>query len=220
LCALAARESGRRGGRALRWAVALSGALSLAIEAVQILIPSREIDMTSVVLALLGSAFGASVVGHSASGSARRWIAPALVIWGSVVALSAWTPPSFAWPEPPWVRPERFLPFWSYYVRTSVEDLADLFGQVLAFLPLGALLAARSSWQSVAGAALIGLGCGFMLEFGQIFLPDRTAELTDVLTASVGAGLGAALWRWGESLRISSQGVARYRVGPRAGRGA
>ena len=61
-----------------------------------------------------------------------------MLIWGFVVALSAWTPPSFAWPQAPFVRPERFVPFWSYYVRTSVEDLADLFGQVLAFVPLGA----------------------------------------------------------------------------------
>ena len=219
LYALAAQESGRRGARALYWTVALCGALSVAIEAVQILIPSREIDMTSVVLALLGSAVGASVVGSSGSGSARRWITPALLIWGAVVALSAWTPPSVAWPQPPFVRPERFVPFWSYYVRTSVADLADLIGKVLAFVPLGALLAARSSWQSVGRAFLIGVVCGFVLELGQIFLPNRTVEITDVCSAAFGAGLGATLWRWGESLRASSsQGVARYRVGPHAGR--
>jgi glycopeptide antibiotics resistance protein len=217
---LAARESGWRGARALGGVVALSGALSLAIEALQIIIPSREIDMTSVVLSLLGAAFGASVVGRSGSGPARRWITPALLIWGAVVALSAWAPLNFAWPQPPFLRPERFVPFWSYYVRTGVEDLADLFGQVLAFVPLGALLAVRCSWRSVAGAAAIGLGCGFVLELGQIFLPDRTAELTDVLSSAVGAGLGTALWRWGESLRSSSQGVARYRYGARAGRRA
>jgi VanZ family protein len=220
LNALAARESGWRGARALGGVVALSGALSLAIETVQIVIPSHEMDMTSVALALVGTTVGASVVGRSASGPARRWITPALLIWGSVVALTAWTPPTFAWPQPPFVRPERFVPFWSYYVRTSVEDLADLFGQVLAFVPLGALLAARSSMRSVAGAALIGLGCGLVTEFGQLFLPDRTAELTDVLSAAVGAGLGTVLWRWGESLRSSSQGVARYRVGVGAGRRA
>ena len=220
LIALAARESGWRGARALAGVVALSGILSLAFEAVQIVIPSREIDMTSVVLALLGAAVGASVVGRSASRAARRWITPALWIWVCIVALSAWTPPSFAWARPPSVRPEWFVPFWSYYERTSVEDLADLLGQVLAFVPLGALLAARSSRRSVAGAALIGLGCGLVLELGQIFLPARTAEVTDVLAAAVGASLGTALWRWGESLRSSSQGVARYRVGARAGRRA
>jgi VanZ family protein len=220
LCALALRESGQRGARVLIRGVALCGSLSLVIEAVQIIIPSREIDLTSVVLALLGSAFGASIVEHFTPGSARGWITPALVIWGLVVAISAWTPPNFTWPEPPFLRPERVVPFWSYYVRTNVEDLADLIGQVLAFLPLGALLAARSWRQSVAGTVLIGLGCGLLLEFGQIFLPDRTAELTDVLSAAVGAGLGAALWRWGERLRTLSQGVARYRVGLHAGRKA
>jgi VanZ family protein len=220
LAALAARESGWRGARALGVVVAISGALGLAIEAVQVVIPSRAIDMTSVVLALLGSAVGASVVGRSASGSARRWILPALGIWGAIVALSALTPPDFAWPDPPLLRPERFVPFWSYYNRTSVADLADLLGQVLSFVPAGALLAAHSARRSLAGAALIGLGCGAVLEFGQIFLPGRTAELTDVLASAVGAGMGWGLWRWGESLRSSSQGVARYRVGAGAGRRA
>jgi hypothetical protein len=48
-----------------------------------------------------------------------------------------------------------------------------------------------------------------------VFLPERTAELTDALSASVGAGLGLALLRWGESVRdlTSSLGVTRYRVG-------
>ena len=109
------------------------------------------------------------------------------------------------------------MPFWSYYDRTTVADLADRFGQLLAFVPVGAMLAARSSQRSIPGAALIGLGCGFVLEFGQIFLPDRTAEMTDVVAAAVGTGLGLALWRWGESLRSSSQGAARYRVDARAG---
>ncbi len=220
LFATAARESGWRGGRVLGGVVAVCAALSLAIEAVQVIIPSRGVDMTSVVFAVLGAACGASVVGRDGARPARHWIAPAILIWGVAVALSAWTPPSFAWPAPPFLRAERFVPFWSYYVRTSVADLADLFGAVLAFVPLGAMMAARSWRQSAVKAALIGLGCGLVLEFGQIFLPDRTAEITDALSAAAGAGLGAALWRWGESLRAASQGVARYRVGAQAGRRA
>jgi glycopeptide antibiotics resistance protein len=200
--------------------VGASGGLSLAIEVLQTLIASREVDMTSVVLAALGSALGAAPVARSPSGDARRWITPALVIWALVVAQAAWTPTRFAWPEPPFWRPERVVPFWAYYIRTDPDALADLINQVSAFIPLGALLAARSWRQSVAGALGIGLGGGFVLELGQIFLPDRTAELTDALTAAAGVGLGVALWRWGESLRRSPQGVARYRVGPRGGRGA
>jgi hypothetical protein len=49
---------------------------------------------------------------------------------------------------------------------------------------------------------------------GQVFLPERTAELTDALSASVGAGLEFSLWRWRESVRdqTNSLGVKRYRV--------
>ena len=174
---------------ALGGIVSLSGALSLAIEALQIVIPSHVVDMTSVILSILGTIVGASAVMHSASESARRWITPALLMWGCVLALSAWTPPHFAWPQPPYLRPERLVPFWSYYVRTSVHDLADLLGQVLAFLPVGASWPRRPAWRSIGRSASIGLGCGAVLEVGQVFLPDRTAELTDVLAAAVGAGL-------------------------------
>ena len=46
------------------------------------------------------------------------------------------------------------VPFWSYFDSRSLADLADLIGQVLVFMPLGALLAARSWRQSFAGADL------------------------------------------------------------------
>jgi glycopeptide antibiotics resistance protein len=208
LLVLAARESGWHGIRAWSLTVALSGGLSLAIEVSQLLSASREVDMTSVALAVLGSALGAAPVVRSTSRDARRWVGPAIVIWVLVVALAAWTPPRFGWPEPPFLRPERVVPFWAYYIRTDRNALADLINQVLAFIPLGALLAAWSWRRSFAGGLVIGLGCGFVLEFGQVFLPDRTADLTDVLTAAAGAGLGVVLWRWGESLRRSTRGIA------------
>ena len=59
LFALAARESRRIGMVAIGWSVLFAGCVSMAIETVQILIPSREVDTTSVVLAVLGSALGA-----------------------------------------------------------------------------------------------------------------------------------------------------------------
>jgi len=217
LFALAARESGRRGLGAIRWACGLAGGLSLAILAFQVAIPGREVDMTSVALALAGSALGAAPVARSADEDARRWITPALLIWGLAVVIAAWNPPRFAWAVRPFWRLERVVPFWSYYGSRSFADLADLVGEVLVFMPLGALLAARSWRQSFPGAVLFGLALGAVLEIGQIFLPGRTADVTDVISAAAGAGLGLVLWRWGEWARTSSMGVARYRVGPRAG---
>jgi VanZ family protein len=210
--ALAARESGRRGARALNWAVSCGVGLSLAMEAVRRIIAGREVALISVVVATLGSAVGASPVAFAVSRDARRWITPALVIWGLAAVLGAWDPPRFTWPRPPLWRPEWVVPFWSYFGSRSLANLGDLIEAVLVFAPMGALLAARSWRQSFLGAVLNGLGLGVGLEFGQVFIPGRTADLTDALSAAAGAGLGWSLWRWGEALRKSSQGAAQYRV--------
>ena len=107
------------------------------------------------------------------------------------------------------------VPFWSYFGSRTLEDLTDVVGQAMAFLPLGALLAARSWRQSFLTAILIGFSFGLVLELGQAFLPDRTPDVSDAISAAAGAGLGLALWRWGEFARTSSMGATRYRVGPR-----
>jgi VanZ family protein len=218
LFALAARESGRRGFRAVGVVVLLAVGLSLAIEAMQLAIPGHDVDLTSVVLALMGSAAGAAVMTWRASVDARRWTLAALLIWAVATTLAEWNPPRFAWPAPPLLRTEMLVPFWSYFGSRTLEDLTDVLGQAVTFLPLGALLAARSWRWSFLSAVLIGFCIGLVLEIGQIFLPARTADLSDAISAAAGAGLGLALWRWGESARTSSLGVTRYRVGLRSGR--
>jgi VanZ family protein len=159
---------------------------------------------------------GAMLVARRAVVDARGWIVPALVIWGLATLLAAWNPPRFTWPDRPFLHLEMIVPFWSYFDSRTLEDLTDVVGQAGAFLPLGALLAARSWRQSFWSAVLIGFGFGVVLEFGQAFLPDRTADVSDAISAAAGTGLGLALWRWGESARTSSIGVTRYRVGHRA----
>jgi VanZ family protein len=214
LFALAAREAGRHRLRAMLPAVLGSGALALTIELLQLVVSGHVVDMTSVVIALLGAALGAFVVARAPSGDARRWVMPALFVWGGLAVLTYWTPPEFAWPEPPFFRLEWFVPFWAYYVRTSGDALADIVGQVMFFIPSGALLAAKSPKRSIIQAALFGLAIGAAMEAGQVFLPARTAELTDALSAAVGAAMGLGLWRWGESVRdpAHSFGNVRYRV--------
>jgi hypothetical protein len=70
------------------------------------------------------------------------------------------------------------------------------------------------SWRSVLRAALIRVAPSLILEAGHVVLTQRTAELTDALSASVGTGLGLSLWKWGESVRdpTDSLRVTRYRV--------
>ena len=55
--------------------------------------PGRDVDLTSVVLALFGSAVGRDTGGATAGGRMLgRWIMPALLIWGLATLLAAWNP--------------------------------------------------------------------------------------------------------------------------------
>ena len=217
LFALAARESGVHGAGLIGWAVAASVPISLAIEICQLAIPGRDVDATSLVLALLGSAAGAAMVLRSRGDDPKHLIGPAIAIWCLAVFFAVWNPPRITWPEPPYLRLERVIPFWSYFFSRTLADLADVIGQVLIFIPLGALLAARTNRQSFAGVLMIGLSLGVVIEVGQAFLPGRTADISDAISAAAGTALGLALWRWGEWTRTSSVGAIRYRVGHRAG---
>jgi VanZ family protein len=119
LFALATREAGRRGIQAILCVAIAGGSLCLVTELLQIVVPSRQIDMSTVVVALAGSTAGAALVVRAGSLDARHWIAPALYVWGALAILTYWTPPNFAWPATAFFGPERLVPFWSYYVRTD-----------------------------------------------------------------------------------------------------
>jgi glycopeptide antibiotics resistance protein len=211
--ALAARESRVRGAKAVGSAVGASVILCLAIETCQLMIPARDVDMTSIVLALLGSAAGAAVVMRLGESDARRFIEPAIAIWFVAALCALWNPPQFGLPEPPYWRMERVVPFWSYFFSRGLADLADVIGQVLIFIPLGALLAARTNRQTFVWTAVIGLLLGVVVETGQAFLPGRTADISDAISAAGGAAVGFAVWRSCEWMRNSSVGAMRYRIG-------
>ena len=91
------------------------------------------------------------------------------------------------------------VPFWSYFGGRTLEDLTDVIGQAMVFLPLGALLAAHSWRQTFMGTILVGFGAGVLLESGQVFLPDRTADISDAISAAAGAGLG---WCCGDGVNL------------------
>jgi VanZ family protein len=217
LFALAARESRQSTARGVGWAVAVAFGLSLTIEIVQLAIPDRDVDLSSVVIALVGSFTGAIVVERARNRDPSRLIIPAIAIWALAVILAQWNPPRFRWSAPAHLKLGVLIPFWSYFHSRSLFDLADVIGQVLIFMPLGALLAARTHRQEISGALIIGFVFGVVLEIGQAFIPDRSADISDAISAGAGAVAGWALWRWGEWTRTSSVGTTRYRVGRPAG---
>jgi glycopeptide antibiotics resistance protein len=217
LFAMAARESRQSTARRVGWSLAVAFGLSLAIEIVQLAIPDRDVDLSSVVIALMGSMTGAIIVERTGNQDPKRLIIPAISIWAVAVILALWNPPRFSWSAPSYLQSGVFIPFWSYFNSRSLADLADVISQVLIFMPLGALLAARTHRQSLVGALIVGFFFGVVLEIGQAFIPDRSADISDAISAGAGAVAGWALWRWGEWTRMSSIGTTRYRVGRPSG---
>ena len=126
-----------------------------------------------------------------------------LIVYASFFPLTGWY-----WPEEPlW----RFLQ-WPQPLRVSREDAIS---NVLAYVPLGFLLIARTQaagLSSTAGMALTVLA-GFLLSLGveslQQILPSRTPSVIDLLTNSIGTLAGA--WA-GTILGVRSSVAARLRA--------
>lgn len=211
VAALALAESNRQGISAMVAAIGLCTILACAIEATQVVIPGRTVDATSIFFAAVGSLFGAAAVTAFPGRDTRRWVTPALTVWALGEVLSSWTPPGLK----PWSSWSlgfyQFVPFWAYYQRTDIYALADLINQVLGFIPLGVLIAAWGARRPALISLLAGLAIGLFLEAGQLFVVNRTGEVTDAISGAVGAYLGARLWGWGLSLRAQER-PARVRV--------
>ena len=93
--------------------------------------------------------------------------------------MPAWQLLRLAWPR-------YFIPF-------------DITGNLLAYAPLGALVAlaqmrhGRLPWTAVAQGMLLGAGLSYTLELTQQLLPQRVPSLLDWVLNAAGATLGALL---------------------------
>jgi VanZ family protein len=89
-------------------------------------------------------------------------------------------------------------PFLGYYVNPEFKAMRDLFLKMALGFPLGLfvrLAMAPSSagpWRTVASLTAIALFSA-TLEVGQVFLPSRFPDNTDVLLATAAAWLGMRL---------------------------
>ena len=121
----------------------------------------------------------------------RRWALAAfaysaLIVYGSLYPLSGWTTRGvtlFAF-----LKPE--LP--------GHLSRADLVTNVLAYMPLGLLLARwwrsrRALLGAIAIPTLIGALLSFAMEFTQQFLPTRVASVSDLFANTLGTAIGALM---------------------------
>ena len=202
--ALAAWERIRRSTPAFAAAVVGGGAVAILIEIGQLVMPPRGTDATTVLFALFGSAAGALMAWTLGFRRPQRCWLPALAAWSGMLGVSAWTPPPYALPQTfSWIA---LVPFHAYYARMDVNAVADLIRESAVMVPFGAFWAFRFPRQRL-GVIAAGLVAGSVLEIGQLFVTARTPDITDALTAAIGAKIGWMLWQRGVAARASVLGA-------------
>jgi VanZ family protein len=190
---------------------ALSGATVIAaLEVCQIFIFSRTASVDDVIGGAVGAALGAGfawqMAGRAPStsrGAVRVWPLVALAGWLVVILARHWSPFDFV------VTGDMFrgrlpglmqVPFRSYYWANPFAALSEAITKIFIGLPVGAVLALAipvpgSRLFRIARVGLflfIGLGIFGAVEVGQMFLPSRYPDETDILLGVLGTYLGAA----------------------------
>ena len=90
------------------------------------------------------------------------------------------------------------VPLVDLYAGSDYHAFDEVLRKTVLFLPLGALLVPVSSAKGRRGlwrALLVGFLLACLFEAGQLFVPDRTCSVSDVLIETSGAVLGFVLFR-------------------------
>ena len=130
-----------------------------------------------------------------------RQAALALAAWSAVLVMAAWAPFDFGVPAAMVEARIEILyqrvPLHRHYWAPPLAALHAVLTVFLLALPLAAMLRAgpwrRGRGLSAASAAAVTTAVFVLLEWGQLYLPARRADVTDVLVAAVGAVTGAWL---------------------------
>jgi len=194
-----------------RWRAVAAGALGIAaaIEAAQLLVYSRYTSSTDIALATLGGLVGAAladVVGpvarrrplasHFWARHGQHVLAAAALAWIAALAWQKWTPFDFAAPPGGLAQAATELfavPFARQYFLPEAEALAQVARELVTFFILALLLrSVLTRPGSAAKAAPLGVAIAIavVLEFGQVFLPTRTADPTAMAFGILGGIAG------------------------------
>ena len=216
-------------GSSIRPAAIIVGitAIATALEFAKLFVESRITDSTHILLAVLGGGVGLTLARLFAPQAAREEATPArgpdfgllwivlCVIWLGVLVQIFWFPFNATWDLPTVLRRLREavtrVPFEVLFYRDYLHAFTDLLRRVLFFVPFGALcgLIERTSasrwlpsgiarWVMMAGA----VGAPVVIELGQLFLPQKTPDLTDTLLGVFGSLAGYAFIRRSRSTAL------------------
>ena len=204
-------------------------ALAVGLEIAQIFVRSRVSTTRDVLAAVAGAGFGVLVsLVLGARGRAR--IGWALVAVGSLLSLTVQALAPFAFQLDVREMMGRLshtalVPYSSYYYKATVAAIGDFLETLLSYVPLAFVLA-RERTQGrgirlrdaipVAGWCML---FALVLEVLQLGLPRRYPEISDVLTAGLGAFLGSAALRWFSHLGGHEGSAILHANGPAAKQG-
>ena len=182
--------------------------VAIALEVLQLGIYSRVSDITDIFTASLGVACGILAVTRrfsepapGASHSEVRGIAwlPLLFagVWCGGLITLFWYPFEFTADRATLVERVNNLtqaPFTAYYYGTEFRAITEVFHKVGLFIPLGILLGIAVSpiqsprWRGFVRFCAVGFIAFFALgiEAGQLLLPDKNADLTDLALEIIG----------------------------------
>ncbi len=194
-------------------AVIVSSLTALAVELGQLVVVSRGTDMTVVILACAGSLIGASWMQRRPS--ERGAALAGMVVWLIVLLAEGLAPFSWSLPRARDWEWQRWLPFFPYFQRLGFAALADLLREAGTGVPLGLLSFGVWPRRSPRRVGLIFFLVGLAVEAAQLFLPARTADLTDAISLGLGAALGVLLAQM-LAARTTSGGSASQTPAPSA----
>jgi VanZ family protein len=212
-------SSGRR--RSPGGAIVFGLTVVMAIEAAQVFVRSHAADVTDVLLAGVGVAAGVWI-GTRALGSSswsRAEASPGRVSWAAVGLFGAWCAVLALYHWQPYefvvdseairrkIEEMSFLPFAGHRGGSDLNALKDLLVTIGLAAPLGAIGAFFDRRSQAAGPlvtmmflAVVGCVLG-LIEAGQLFLPTRIPDPTDVLVGFLAACGGLVMGRWVSSGR-------------------
>jgi glycopeptide antibiotics resistance protein len=94
------------------------------------------------------------------------------------------------------------VPFYTYYFGSEFHAINELLRKVGFFLPAGLILGLAASLSTKVSLGMVRLHLGmlallaFVVEFGQLALPGKVADVTDAVLEFGGAWLGYKIARW------------------------
>jgi hypothetical protein len=110
--------------------------------------------------------------------------------------------------EPPW---KEFYTGWSYWQNVGIN--------IGGFIPLGFFFCAyltseRQISRPAVVTVILGAAVSLTIEVLQAYLPTRDSGMTDIITNTLGTGVGVVLYRWKAALLNKTLNRIRFIVFP------